>query len=58
MLQIRNRYNRDGELINPKTYVPQHIVALETFLAEMYSDCAETEPQNGNFDQNKHESDG
>ena len=43
MLQIRNRYNREGELIEPETYKAQHVAALEDFLAEVYAGTAECE---------------
>lgn len=36
MLQINNRYNTKGELIDPDTYELQHFAALEEFLKEIY----------------------
>lgn len=36
MLQINNRYNTKGELIDPDTYELQHFAALEEFLEEIY----------------------
>jgi hypothetical protein len=46
-MYIKNRYNRDGDVIqNPKTYKPKHTVELTEFLNEVYS------KDNENFDQN------
>lgn len=41
MLQIRNRYNRQGEIIEPGSYQAQHAAALEEFLSEMYAEMTE-----------------
>lgn len=37
MLQIRNRYNYKGELIDIDSYQSQHTSLLEDFLTEMYA---------------------